>query len=481
MAAATAAQKPMAPLDASVVVRAAPVQGRQWTVTDDGHFITAENAVLRLKFAYNANSYQGWFMGTTSGGGGRDGGIVELYYKPTSATRNLIFRNGTWGSGLDNMDFWEAEHQGGAGFTAPDLESGRHAVMNSSSVSESAGRLTATFDFQFAAWRIIRTYIVYPWGDITVHAQLTVTQTSNWNYLGHRFSFGVSPYSFNNGTTTYNWGARYRAESESYHAWTDGAPSGTTTENFYQYSRRITSTIVENSVNYEVGRQDHFGGFLIDDASGNDPDIIVMAGDPNIHESPFQQIPKKLSSEPGIGAYIETAIWNYDWAPQGETAAQMTYFYMTTPSNQVSVSTPWPTSLGTWRETFHVMFRRDFGAADYLALWKARTRDIVRAAPTSLSGGKATLNSTDALYHIKADNRGSTIQFDWTRPSMATNSIDYRTAFVIESFSPGYVEIQGVGAPALDAYYDSRTRQTLLVMSGPQAPQPQTYTIKIGK
>ena len=180
-------QTPATPTNVTVTATSqTPVQGKQWTINDDGHFVTAENSVLRLKFAYNAANYQGWFVGTGSGGGGRDGGIVELYYKPTSPTRNLIFRNGTWGSGYDNMDFWEAEAQGGtqSNFNAPDYESGRHAVMNGHSISESAGRLIATFDFQFQAWHIVRTYTVYPWGDITVSAQLTVTQSSQLELPG---------------------------------------------------------------------------------------------------------------------------------------------------------------------------------------------------------------------------------------------------------------------------------------------------------
>ena len=232
-------QTPATPTNVTVTATSqTPVQGKQWTINDDGHFVTAENSVLRLKFAYNAANYQGWFVGTGSGGGGRDGGIVELYYKPTSPTRNLIFRNGTWGSGYDNMDFWEAEAQGGtqSNFNAPDYESGRHAVMNGHSISESAGRLIATFDFQFQAWHIVRTYTVYPWGDITVSAQLTVTQSANWNYLAHRFSFGVSPYTFTNGST-YNWGGNYRNDGESLHAWSDGAPGGNIGENFYEYQQ----------------------------------------------------------------------------------------------------------------------------------------------------------------------------------------------------------------------------------------------------
>jgi hypothetical protein len=478
------AQIPAPPSGAGInPVQMSPLRARQWTIYDDGHFVEAENAVLRLKFAYNAQAYQGWFMGTGTGGGGRDGGIVELYYKPTSRTRNLIFRNGTWGSGYDNMDLFEAESQGGtqANFDAPDYESGRHAVMNSHTITESAGRLIATFDFQFAAWHIVRTYTVYPWGDITVHSTLTVTQTSNWNYLGHRFSFGVSPYSFSNGSTTYNWGGLYRNEGDTYHAWTDGAPGGVISENFYEYARTISPSTNENSAAYYFGRTDQYSGFLIEDGNGDDPDILVFPAARTIYASPFQQIPRRLSTAGGIGAYTETALFNPGWAPNSEGVAQMTYFYMTTPSGQYGVQTTWPTSLGTWDETFHVLLRPRVTRADYLSLWKQRVRDLATEQPTPVSGGTMRFDPADNLYHFVADGSGSAVQFQWTRTAGAASRVDYRTTFVVDGFEPKYVQLSGAASPAVDAYYDPATRQTLLVLSGEQDSTPQTLTIVVGK
>jgi hypothetical protein len=478
------AQVPAPPSGAGVnPVQMTPLRAREWTVSDDGHFVEAENAVLRLKFAYNAQGYQGWFTGTSSGGGGRDGGIVELYYKPTSRTRNLIFRNGTYGSGYDNMDLFEAEYQGGtqANFDAPDYESGRSAVMNGHSVRESAGRLIATFDFQFAAWHIVRTYTLFPWGDITVHSTLTVTQTSNWNYLGHRFSFGVSPYSFTNGSTTYNWGGMYRNEADTYHAWTDGAPGGAMGENFYEYARTISSSTNENSAAYYFGRSDQYSGFLLEDGNGDDPDIMVFPADRNIYSSPFQQIPRRLSTAGGIGAYVETALFNPSWAPSSEGVAQMTYFYMTTPSGQYGVQTTWPTSLGTWDETFHVLFRRRVSRTDYLSIWKQRARDLPAEQPASVSGGAVRFDTTDNMYHVTANGGASAVQFQFTRSAGATSGVDYRTTFVIDGIDPAYVQLSGAASPALDAYYDPATHQTLVVLSGDQNPTPQTLTILVGK
>ena len=86
------------------------VSGPEWRIADDGATVEVENPVLRPRFAYAAAGVDGWFSGgESSGGGGRDGGIVEMYYKPTSPTRNLVFRNGQWGSLYDQMDSFEAE------------------------------------------------------------------------------------------------------------------------------------------------------------------------------------------------------------------------------------------------------------------------------------------------------------------------------------------------------------------------------------
>ncbi len=477
---ALAHQVPAPPSSVTVVNSVAkPLQGRQWTISDDGHFVTAENAVLRLKFAYNARNYQGWFVGTgNTGGGGTDGGIVELYYKPTSPTRNLIFRNGTWGSGYDEMDLWEAENQGGtqSNFDAPDYSSGISSVTNAHSVSESAGRLVATFDIQFQAWRIVRTYIVYPWGDITVSSQITVTQSAEWFYLGHRFSFAASAYSFANNGVTYNWGGRYENDLEHYHAWTDGAPGGAIGEDFYHYDKQLTSSVGE--VTYaptQSGVNDQYSGFLLDDTSGDDPDIVVFPGDQDIWASPIYQVTHKI----GGYAYVETALWNIGWAPQSEATAQMTYFYMSCPN--WTTKTTWPTSLGTWTDTIHVVLRRNLQPADYLPLWKARARDLPKEAPSQLTGGTAALNGADKLYHITANAGATTVSFQWNRLTAATNAVDYRTAFIIEGFDPTWVQLQGAAAPAVDAYYDASGHRTLVVLSGPQPATPQPITISMGK
>ncbi len=458
---------------------AAPLQGKQWTISDDGHFVTAQNAVLRLKFAYNAKNYQGWFVGTgNTGGGGTDGGIVELYYKPTSSTRNLVFRNGTWGSGYDQMDIWEAEYQGGtqSNFDAPDYSSGISSVMYGHSAYENAGRLIATFDFQFKSWRIVRTYIVYPWGDITVSSRISVTQAASWFYLGHRFSFASSAYSFVNNGVTYNWGGRYRNDLEHYHAWTDGAPGGVIGQTFYHYDKQLTSSTGE--VTYaptRFGQNAQYSGFLLDDANGNDPDVVVFPGDRDIWASPFYQITHKIG---GYG-YIETALWNIGWAPQSEGTAQMTYFYMSCPSWTTKFT--WPTTLGTWTETMHVMLRRGLGPADYLPLWKARARDLPLEAPSQVTGATASLSSSDKLYHLTASAGVTRLSFQWKRLATATNAIDYRTAFVIEGFDPTWVQVQGVSAPSVVSYYDPGTHRTLVVLSGPQPATPQTITVSVGK
>ena len=61
----------------------------QWRIADDGQFVDAEGGVFHLRFAYGGKGSAGWFKG----GGGQDLSIVELYYKPSSATR-LVLRDG---------------------------------------------------------------------------------------------------------------------------------------------------------------------------------------------------------------------------------------------------------------------------------------------------------------------------------------------------------------------------------------------------
>lgn len=448
----------------------------QWTVNDNGAFVDVRGTVLRVKFAYDATGREGWFIG----GGGRDGGIVELYYLPTSPTRNLVFRNGTYGGKLDNLDYFQAN---GAstdqqGHNTPDFTSGVHAQPISHRVWESAGRVFAEFDFQFVAWRIQRTYILYPWGDITVHSRLTQTQAGEWSYLGHSFQFAVSSYDFQN-RVAYAWGGSYESDGESLHAWSDSYANGIPSDGApYEYSDVIRQGLNRNTAISMFGRFDPYSGFMLDDRNGNDPDVIVMNGDSATFFSPVDRIARAVGGK----AYVETGIFTAPWAPDSATHSGINWFYSTTPCCPVQYDNPmlWPTSLGTWEEAFHIFFRQNLDPVDYLPMWRARARELGREVPRVVGNAQVRLDPTDRLYHITAAPGAQSVQFTWVRSSAASRSVNYHTAFVIENFPNGRVALVD-GSPSLHAraYRDPTTGSILVQLDGAEPATPTAYTITV--
>jgi hypothetical protein len=451
------------------------VSGPGWSIADDGATVEVENPVLRLRFAYAAAGVDGWFSGgESSGGGGRDGGIVEMYYKPTSPTRNLVFRNGQWGSLYDQMDSFEAEgiSDDRADHDAPDFGSGRDATMISHRVYESAGRLVAEFEFQFRAWRIRRTYLVYPWGDLSVHVKVTQTESGRFNYLAHRFLFAASRAGIAaaDAEGTRDWGTNFQADREMMHAWSDGAPT-------YEYVEPIRDAVDRNTVLFEAGRSDAYSGFMLDDRNGNDPDIVVMNGDRRIDESPFQTV----SSRFGGHQYVETALFSPRWAPDNLTHADMTWFYLGTRCCEVrwSDAPTWETSLGSWEESFHVLLRQDLEPEDYLALWRARAGALAEGAPRNVHNAVVRLDGTDRQFHLQAEAGAATVSWDWTRTAAADRRLDYRTAFVVEGLDPSAVRIEGKSPPDVTVHRDPSRGQALVVLSGEQPAEPETYRITL--
>jgi hypothetical protein len=454
------------------------ISGPEWTVRESGGFLEAENAILRLKFAYGGPGSGGWFQG----GGGRDGGIVELYYKPTSTTRNLVFRNGTFGGKNDQLDLWEVEPAAvdQADHNSPDFASGTDAVLNSHSSWVDAGRLFVESDFQLKDWHIVRTHIVYPWGDITVSARLTMTTDGRWNYLAHRFLFPVSLYHTTNGQT-YEWGSYYLNDAESMYGWSDGyGPNGAYKgQDLFRYSEIIRTGVNRNTAISMFKRQDPYSGLMLDDLNGNDPDIVLMNGDSATWFSPFDQISRAV----GGTNYVETALWGASWAPDHETHSDLTWFYSTTPCCPTQYGNPmlWPISLGTWTETFHIFLRRDVQRDDYIPLWRVRAAQLSKEAPTDLQGGHLLLNTQDRIYHVVADPGATQVQFRWTRSVSASRALNYRTAFLIENFgAAAWVKIEGVTHPKIRAYQSNVGGNVLVVLDGAQPAIPQPYTITVG-
>lgn len=447
-----------------------------WRVTDDGARVDVVGPILHLVFAYDAEGADGWFLPY---GGGRDGGIVELYHLPTSRTRNLVFRNGPYGSRVDQLDLWEAEpsSEDRSDHNAPDFASGTDARLDSRRVRESGGRVFLEFDFQFEAWHIQRTYILYPWGELTVHSRLTLTESGPWNYLGHRFLIAAGRYGFEHDGTVYDWGGRYAEDGEYFHAWTDGyGPEGILDgDGHYRYDEQIRPGIDRTTASHMFGRADPYSGLLIDDTNGNDPDILLLNGDSATYFSPFERISRAV----GGTSYIETALWSSEWAPDDLTHVDLTWFYMTHESFVYDQPMNWPGSLGTWTEVFHLLFRSDLGPDDYLPIWRSRARELGREAPFDVVGARVELNELDRRYHLIADPDADRIEFRWRRASEAARPIDYRTAFVVEGFEDAdWVEHEGPGA--VEAY-SGPGGATLVVLTGPQPAVPATHRITLGK
>jgi len=449
----------------------------QWMITPQGPFVQAESEALRLRFAYDARGAEGWFKG----GGGCDGSIVELYHKPTSATRNLVPRNGPWGGKKDALDFWELEPaaQDGADHNAPQFSSAADGVLLSHTVRQSAGRLISTCDIQLQTFRIRRTHIIYPWGDITMHARIEHIAPCRWNYLGHRFDFGVKPYQILNGKTTYDWGGLYQTDGEYYYAFSDlyGPDGKYANAEPFIYKEQIVDNLNKNTAVSMYNRQDPYSGFMIEDKNGNDPDIVVMNGDKATWFSPFDRIARKIG---GVN-YVETGIYTPFYAKAKHTEASCCWFYATIPRNPIIYNAPllWPADLGVWEESFHILLRQDLDAEDYLPLWRYRVRGLEEHRPRQVEGARVELNNVDRLYHVIADPGAKAIRFTWSGGELPAD-IEPRTAFLLEGVGPiAGVKIDGEAPPKVDIYSGEEEKTALLVLRGPRPGGPITVSLQL--
>lgn len=473
-----------------------------WSIKDDGAFVTAESTDLKLRFAYNAQNQQGWFTGS----GGRDGAIVELYYKPYSTTSNLIFRNGTYGGTYDALDEWEAENTATdqASFNSPDVSSNRNGTVIAHSVTDSAGRLIADFTVNFAAWQFVRHYIVYPTGEITISTDIHVVTPGYWNYLGHRFNFAGSQYQVVNGAT-YNWGADWQGAASQYDSWTDGVNRYTGGPTRYsptygECDQTIRANAQTNVIahgtsgqcsNGASSRDDTFSGFLIK-GSRSAPSVMVMQGASSDWNGPFSKISRQVAQDPhspstDYRSYVETALYSFNWAPNNETQVGTTWFYMTTPGtspdgNIWNKRGYWSTGLGAWTETMHVIVNPGLQVADYLPRWQERARDLTQEAPTNLVGATGpTLDTNDQLYHLTAQAGATQVTFDYRRAAdnPSGRSISYDTKFVIGNISqPTQVLVNGV-VSNIPVYYDATTRLALIDFNLVQPAAATPYTISL--
>jgi hypothetical protein len=399
-----------------------------WTQVPDSKEVffstSSSNGPLQFRIITNGPFPVRGFFGNhtavppTPDEGGQDGGITELYYRwgtpfaapaTTATPRNLTYRNGSWGSSYDGLDRFEAESMavldweatataiGTVGipscnlqceYNSPDWKSvdgptSRQgntpaAQLDSVTYDESAGRLIITNQLRFRAWRITRTYYVYPWGLITISSQYRVgavppvglSPTSTppsisgpgwYHYLGHRVNFQGARMD-KSGTpisgVVYRWGSMYKADNERMYAWCDGvdrSTGATVVPTRTPYLRKTPDILGtpnpqnNDQCNNLPGRTDSFSGIMLDDTDGDDPDIFVFHGYTDGYNSPFRQVvatvrahanSKKDDNGTPQSYNINSETANYDFP--ATPAAHLTdgayrqvghtFFYVTKPS-----------------------------------------------------------------------------------------------------------------------------------------------------
>lgn len=333
----------------------------RWQWSDNGHSVTVESSVMKVRFAYGGRG-AGEFVGQGTGGGGRDGSIVELYWKPTGPNRNLVFRNGAWGSGYDALDVWEADNSAvdQGSFEDPDISSNRHGTVTAHRVEQdAAGNLHVYFTVKFAAW-LIERHFVLGLDSIDVHADLQVVEPGHWNYLGHRFNVAAGRYAGPGGNAA---GANYAGNGETYRSWTDGINryNGRPIGPGWVYDQTIRPDSRVNRIAHQFRRTDTFMGFTLVDRNGDDPTVTVALQSPTDWQGPFATIARAVARHPlspvdHYESYVETAIYRHGWSPAGLVQAGTTWFYMTSPGDGDIYGRRgyWSQELGSWHEHFRL-------------------------------------------------------------------------------------------------------------------------------
>lgn len=485
----------------------APPASPVWTIADDGHFVTAESDLIKAVFSYNPAG-TGWF----TGGGGKDGSLWQLYHKPTSESRNLVFNNHTYGGNYTALDRWESDWTAvdQRTFNSPDGNTGDKATgFRWTDRSESAGRAMLEHTFVYApapgvaGWEITRRYCLWPHGLITIGATLRVSQEGPASYLGRRFNLAGKLVTFQKDGIVYNWGGQYVGEH------CDGVSDGY----HYQSGEPLSLRAIQDHIllgTENLNRTCHisnpaapgaWSGFVVADGDGNDPSIVVMnAEGPNQAKGTYGRIaravgndtrsPKDAQGQNLYGLYSELAFYNFAWNPPPGMQVGNTWFYMTRPAtatdgNPWNKRGYWTPGLGTFDELHHVFLGRYRDADDYLALWQAYVADRAAAAPTGVTGATPYLDSTLGVWQLDATAGVQAVRFDWRRASAhpAGRPLNYGTPFVIADLArPRTVTILGPGGPMpCRWWHDAKWDETVVVLDFEQPGTPETYTITVAQ
>jgi hypothetical protein len=336
------------------------VQPSAWIITSTGKKYVAENNVVRAEFTYGGRGTDGMFAGDASGGGGQSCGLTFFAYKPTSTSRNIVFRNGVWGSKYEQAVLMELERPSldGADHNTPDWTDGHDGitVVPCTINANAAGQVVVAMTVRLQTLTVVRTTTMDPSGDFTAQLDMTVDSAARYEYAALRSVFAGGTYSFSVGPTTYNWGTNFRADGETYACATE---TGT-------LSRAVvTATVQRNSPGNYVA-------CMLDDTNANDPDIIWMTSDTSVSNGTTARVAREVCA---VGSpWTEDGLLNPSWAPSGETQADRSEHMATWqyPNYGTSACT-WPAGLKwTWVHRVSFIRRATFTADSLYAYWRAR-------------------------------------------------------------------------------------------------------------
>jgi hypothetical protein len=332
------------------------VQPSAWIITNTGKKCVAENNIVRAEFAYGGPGTDGMF----GGGGARSCGLTFLGYKPTDPSRNIVFRNGSSGGKYDQAVLMELEHPSvnGADHNTPDWTDGNNGVtvVPCTITVNSAGQVVVAMTVKLQTLTLARTTIMNPGGDFTNHFDVTVDTAARYEYAALRTMFAAGTYTFPVGPITYHWGTNFRADGETF---------ACATETGTLYREVVTATANLNT-------HADYVACMLDDANGNDPDIVWITPDTSISNGTSATVARSIC--PAGQPYMESALYNPTWAPAGATHADLADFISTWEyPNYGTTACTWPAGL-KWRWVAQVSLipRPAFTADSLHAYWRAR-------------------------------------------------------------------------------------------------------------
>jgi hypothetical protein len=251
----------------------------------------------------------------------------------------------------------------------PSLNSGDHNAPDWSDVADGitvvpcsinvspAGHVSVAMTVRLQTLTFERTITLEPNGDFSARINVAVDSAARYEYAALRTIFAAGTYSFSVGPITYHWGTKFRADAETF---------ACVTETGTLYREVVTATVNRNT-------DANYVGCMLDDANGNDPDIIWMTMETSASNGTTAAVARSIC--PAGQPYMESGVFNPSWAPPGETHAGLAEFISTWQyPNYGTTACTWPAGLKwTWLARVNFITRRRFTADSLYAYWRANT------------------------------------------------------------------------------------------------------------